>query len=579
MSINVNLIWRMMMRMSKFYAPSTKESPKDASLPSHIFLLRAGFIEQLGSGLYNFLPLGKRVLDKIKAVVKEEMDNAGALEVALSFVTAATLWQESGRYNVFGKELLKFKDRKDNDFVLGPTHEEAMLSLVKNKITSYKQLPLHLYQIGLKFRDELRPRFGLLRCREFLMKDGYSFHSNEEDLEREFNLMHQTYSRILERLGLEFRAVEADSGAIGGSGSKEFMVLAKNGEDDILLCENCDYAANVEAAKRAKKTCEKPRPQANYASKFYTPNIKTIEALADFFKIDKFYTIKAVVKKAIYENESKLIVFFIRGCDELCDTKAQNASKALELVDAKEDELLKAGLTPGFIGFVGLKNVDFYIDFELENEKQMIMGANEKDYHLIGIDVINLNKERFKDLIEVKEDDTCVKCGGKLKRSKGIEVGHIFKLGQKYSSAMNANFLDENGKSVPFYMGCYGMGVSRLVAVAVEASFDEKGCIWNKALAPFVLEIIISNLKDDKAMDFANSLYENLKNQGIEVLLDDRNERFGVKMNDFELMGFPYAIVVGKGLENNELEFIERKSLQKSIIKADEALTFLKELL
>ncbi len=567
------------MRFTKLYAPSTKEAPKDATLPSHIFLLRGGFIEQLGSGLYNFLPLGKRVLSKIQAIIKEEMDFAGAQEVALSFVTSAALWQESGRYNAFGKELLKFKDRKDNDFVLGPTHEEAMLSLVKNKITSYKQLPLHLYQFGLKFRDELRPRFGLLRCREFLMKDGYSFHSNEEDLGREFDLMHKTYSRILERLGLEFRAVEADSGAIGGSGSKEFMVLAKNGEDDILLCENCDYAANVEAAKRAKKTCDKQRPEANYASKFHTPNVKTIEALADFFKIDEFYTIKAVVKKAIYENESKLIVFFIRGCDELCDTKAQNACGALELINAEENELLDASLVPGFIGFIGLKNVDFYIDCELENEKQMIMGANEKDYHLIGIDVMNLNPERFKDLIEVKENDSCIKCGGKLKRSKGIEVGHIFKLGQKYSRAMNANFLDENGKSVPFYMGCYGMGVSRLVAVAVEASFDEKGCIWNKTLAPFVLEIILSNPKDSKAAHFANALYENLKKQNIEVLLDDRDERFGVKMNDFELMGFPYALIVGKGLENNELEFIERKNLQKSVINADEALNFLKDLL
>lgn len=565
------------MKFSKLYAPSLKEAPKDAALPSHIFLTRAGFVEQIGSGLYNFLPLGKRVLDKIRTIVKEEMDKAGAQEVNLSFVTPATLWQESGRYNVFGKELLRFKDRKENDFVLGPTHEEAMLSLVKNKITSYKQLPLHLYQIGLKFRDEARPRFGLLRCREFLMKDGYSFHANEEDLTREFDLMYNTYSQILQRMGLDFRSVEADSGAIGGSGSKEFMVLAKNGEDDILICENCDYAANVEAAVRANKTCDEERPEANYASKFHTPDIKTIEALAQFFKINAFYTIKAVVKKAIYENENKLVVFFIRGCDDLQETKAQNACNALELVDASEEELEKAGLVAGFIGFVGLKNVDFYLDKELEGEKQMIMGANEKDYHLIGIDVVNLNKDRFKDLAEVKENDCCAKCGGKLKLSKGIEVGHIFKLGQKYSKAMNANFLDENGKSKPFYMGCYGIGVSRLLAVAIEASHDEKGCIWNKTLAPFVLEIIVSNLKDEKALEFANKLYEDLSNAGIEVLLDDRNERFGVKMNDFELMGFPYALVVGKGLEKDELEFIDRKTLEKKIISSKEVFDFIKK--
>ncbi|MBX0466260.1 proline--tRNA ligase [Campylobacter coli] len=566
-----------MMRFTKFYAPSLKEAPKDATLPSYIFLTRAGFVEQIGSGLYNFLPLGKRVLDKIRTIVKEEMDKAGAQEVNLSFVTPATLWQESGRYNVFGKELLRFKDRKENDFVLGPTHEEAMLSLVKNKITSYKQLPLHLYQIGLKFRDEARPRFGLLRCREFLMKDGYSFHANEEDLTREFDLMYKTYSQILQRMGLEFRAVDADSGAIGGSGSKEFMVLAKNGEDDILICENCDYAANVEAAIRANKTCEEERPEANYASKFHTPDVKTIEALAQFFKINAFYTVKAVVKKAIYENENKLVVFFIRGCDDLQETKAQNACNALELVDASEEELEKAGLVAGFIGFVGLKNVDFYLDKELEGEKQMIMGANEKDYHLIGIDVVNLSKDRFKDLAEVKENDCCAKCGGKLKLSKGIEVGHIFKLGQKYSKAMNANFLDENGKSKPFYMGCYGIGVSRLLAVAIEANHDEKGCIWNKTLAPFVLEIIVSNLKDEKALEFANKLYEDLSNAGIEVLLDDRNERFGVKMNDFELMGFPYALVVGKGLEKDELEFIDRKTLEKKIISSKEVFDFIKK--
>lgn len=565
------------MKFSQLYAPSTRETPKDASLPSHIFLVRSGFVEQIGSGLYNFLPLGKRVLDKIRTIVKEEMDKAGAQEVNLSFVTPASLWQESGRYNIFGKELLRFKDRKENDFVLGPTHEEAMLSLVKNKITSYKQLPLHLYQIGWKFRDEVRPRFGLLRCREFLMKDGYSFHQNEEDLAREFNLMYKTYSNILKRMGLDFRAVEADSGVIGGSGSKEFMVLAKNGEDDILLCENCDYAANIEAAKRAKKTCDKDRPEASYASKFHTPSVKSIKELADFFKIDEFYTIKAVVKKAIYEHESKLVVFFIRGCDDLQEVKAQNACKALELIDADESELLNAGLVPGFIGFVGLKNIDFYLDQELENEKQMIIGANEKDCHLIGIDVVNLNKDRFKDLVEVKENDYCLKCGGKLKKSKGIEVGHIFKLGQKYSKAMNAHFLDENGKAQAFYMGCYGIGVSRLVAVAIEASHDEKGCIWNQTLAPFVIDIIISNIKDEQACQFAYQIYQQLQNLGIEVLLDDRNERFGVKMNDFELMGFPYALVIGKGLQNNEIELIQRENLSKEIIKIENIIEIIKK--
>ncbi|EEC4842761.1 proline--tRNA ligase [Campylobacter lari] len=566
-----------MMKFSKFYAISTKENPKDATLPSHIFLVKGAFVEQIGSGLYNFLPLGKRVLDKIKNIIKEEMDKAGALEVNLSFNTPAELWKESGRFNIFGKELLRFKDRKENDFVLGPTHEEAIVALVRNKVNSYKQLPLHLYQIGLKFRDEARPRFGLLRCREFLMKDGYSFHSNEADLDKEFNLMHETYSKILTRLGLDFRAVEADSGAIGGSGSKEFMVLAKNGEDDILLCEHCDYAANIEAAKRAKKSCEDERPEADFATQFHTPNVKTIEELAEFFKINPYYTIKAIAKKAIYENEEKIVVFFIRGDDELQEVKALNAANALELVDASEEELEKAGLVPGFIGFVGLNGVDFYIDHELENETNMIIGANKKDYHLVGINVVNLNKERFKDLAAVKEHDLCPKCQHKLKQSKGIEVGHIFKLGNKYSKAMNASYLDENGKAQFFIMGCYGMGVSRLVAVAIEASHDEKGCIWNKTLAPFVLDIIVSNIKDTKAMEFAEQIYTHFSDK--EILFDDRNERFGVKINDFELMGFPYALVIGKGLENDEVELIHRNTLEKQVLKTQEVISHLEKIL
>ncbi|EAL5903079.1 proline--tRNA ligase [Campylobacter lari] len=566
-----------MMKFSKFYAISTKENPKDATLPSHIFLVKGAFVEQIGSGLYNFLPLGKRVLDKIKNIIKEEMDKAGALEVNLSFNTPAELWKESGRFNVFGKELLRFKDRKENDFVLGPTHEEAIVALVRNKVNSYKQLPLHLYQIGLKFRDEARPRFGLLRCREFLMKDGYSFHSSEADLDKEFNLMHETYSKILTRLGLEFRAVEADSGAIGGSGSKEFMVLAKNGEDDILLCEHCDYAANIEAAKRAKKSCEDERPEADFATQFHTPNVKTIEELAEFFKINPYYTIKAIAKKAIYENEEKIVVFFIRGDDELQEVKALNAANALELVDISEEELEKAGLVPGFIGFVGLNGVDFYIDRELENETNMIIGANKKDYHLVGINVVNLNKERFKDLAAVKEHDLCPKCQHKLKQSKGIEVGHIFKLGNKYSKAMNASYLDENGKAQFFTMGCYGMGVSRLVAVAIEASHDEKGCIWNKTLAPFVLDIIVSNIKDTKAMEFAEQIYTHFKDK--EILFDDRNERFGVKINDFELMGFPYALVIGKGLESDEVELIHRNTLEKQVLKTQEVISHLEKIL
>lgn len=564
------------MKFSKFYAPTTKEAPKDASLPSHQFLIRGGFVEQIGSGLYNYLPLGKIMHDKISRVVKEEMNEAGALEVSFSVVTSGELWKQSGRYNVFGKELLRFKDRKDNDFVISPTNEEAAVALVRGKVTSYKQLPLNLYQINTKFRDEARPRFGLLRGREFTMKDGYSFHSSKEDLKREFDLMEATYSKIFTRLGLNFRAVEADSGAIGGSGSKEFMVLASNGEDDILCCEACRYAANVEAARRKPRVSEAEAPEAD-AAKFLTPNAKTIKDVAEFFKVSEFYCIKAVIKKAIYEDKEEVVVFFVRGDDELQETKAQNACKALELVDASEADVAKAGLVAGFCGPVGLKDVKFFIDNELRGANNMICGANEKDYHFVGVSVSGFNEERFKDLVKVKEGDKCPVCGGNLKLSKGIEVGHIFQLGDKYSAAMNATYLDENGKAKPFLMGCYGIGISRLIAVMIEASHDEKGCIWKKECAPFDVEIIISNLKDEAGVKFAFELYESLKKAGVSVIIDDRNERFGVKMNDFELIGFPYALLVGKEFANGKVELITRDGLSKEAIEANEAFRKIKE--
>lgn len=565
------------MRFSKLYIPTIKEAPKDAILPSHQLLIRAGFISQNGSGLYNFLPLGKKMLLKIEQVVREEMNKAGANEVSLSFVTPSALWEQSGRYFKFGKELLRLKDRKDNDFVLSPTNEESIVDLVRDKVTSYKQLPLNLYQIGLKFRDEARPRFGILRAREFIMKDAYSFHSSKDDLKREFDLMEKTYSQIFTRLGLNFRAVWADSGAIGGSGSKEFMVLAENGEDDILISDN--YAANIEVATRLPRTSSAPRPQSSQMTKFKTPDCETIAKVAEFFKVDPFYTIKAIIKKAIFDDKSKIVVFFVRGDDELQEAKAKNACGALELEDANIDEVQNAGLVAGFCGPAGLpENIDFYIDKELENNSEMICGANEKDYHIIGFKVVNFKSDRFKDLVAVRAGDKAVD-GGILSLSKGIEVGHIFQLGQKYSQAMNATFLDENGKTVPFFMGCYGIGVSRLLAVMVEANHDDKGCIWNKECSPFVVHIIISNTKDEAQMQVATKLEQDLENLGIEVLVDDRNERFGSKMADFELIGVPFGVLIGKSLEQGEVELIKRADLSKIKVKKDEIFDKLKELI
>ncbi len=567
------------MRFTNLYVPTTKDAPKDATLPSHIYLTRGGFIYQTGSGLYSFLPLGKIVHDKIRDVVKKHMDKSGAQEIQMGMVTPATLWKDSGRYDVFGKELLRLKDRKDNEFVLGPTHEEVVVDIVRNRVKSYKQLPLHLYQITTKFRDEARPRFGLLRGREFTMKDGYSFHATKEDLVREFDVMEQTYKDILNDLGLRYRVVEADSGAIGGSGSKEVMVLANSGEDDILYCTKCEYAANIEAAKRSKKTTSVEPPEAELG-KFKTEGINTIEAVCDFFKVYPFFSVKAVIKKAIYAQKEEIVVFFVRGNDELQEVKAQNACGALELVDADENEIEAVGLVAGYCGPLRLpEDVSFFIDNELENEKNLICGANEKDYHLVGVNLVNFKKERFADLVQAQKGDKCCKCGCELDITKGIEVGHIFQLGQKYSSAMNATFLDENGKAQPFYMGCYGIGVSRLVATMVEANHDEKGCIWNMQTAPYKLDIIVSNMKNESQRAYGTLLYETLINAGKDVIFDDRNERYGYKMSDFELIGFPHALIIGKGLSEGTVELVDRRTLEKRVINKDEIREVLEELL
>jgi prolyl-tRNA synthetase len=565
------------MRFSHMLIPTTKEIPNDATLPSHIYLLRGGFIQSVGgSGLYNFLPIGKRVLDKVHAIAKEELDAAGCQEVDLAFVTPASLWEESGRYEKYGKELLRFKDRKDNDFVLGPTHEEMMVNLVRNTVKSYKQLPLNLYQIKTKFRDEIRPRFGLMRGREFLMKDGYSFHKDSADMKQGFDLMEATYSRIFERLGLEYRIVEADSGAIGGSGSKEFMVLADSGEDTIVVCDACSYGANIEAAARA------PRPAPVYdeddkvvmtRADFHTPGVTTIDALADFFHINPHHLIKAVAKKALYdEGVEKIALFFVRGTEELEETKATHAVGANELVDVTEAELRKAGLTPGYMGFENLpEDVEWRMDHELRAEHNLIMGANRDGYHVIGVQMPDVS-ERYADLIAVQEGDVCARCGGNLTHTKGIEVGHIFQLGTRYSEPLGATFLDENGKAKPYEMGTYGIGISRLLAAIIEQHHDEHGCIWTPQTAPFAVHIIVSNIKKEAEREAGEALYAQLREAGIDVLLDDRPERFGSKMSDFELIGIPLGVVIGKKLAEGHAEIIQRSTLERTDVAVSDLL-------
>ncbi|OCL99749.1 Proline--tRNA ligase [Aliarcobacter thereius] len=564
------------MKFSRLFIPTTKETPNDATLASHQYLLRGGFVSQTGAGIYDFMPLGKIVLDKIRNIVKEEMDNAGANEVQFGFVTPLSLWEESGRATTMGNELLRFKDRKNASYVLSPTNEESVVNMVKNRVNSYKDLPLNLYQINTKFRDEARPRFGLMRGREFLMKDAYSFHSNEDDLVREFNLMEETYKRIYTRLGLDFRVVEADSGAIGGSGSKEFHVLADSGEDTIVVCDSCSYAANIEAATRKVKEYNFENASLE---KIETVNCKTIEEVASFLKISKEQTVKAVIKKAIFEDKTKIVVFFIRGSDELEETKATNSVNALELLDASEDEINESGIVAGYCGFVNL-DATFVIDNELKDSFGLVCGANEENYHFTNADLRTLKDARYFDLIAVQEGDNCSCCGGKLSYTKGIEAGHIFQLGTKYSSAMNANFLDENGKAKPFVMGCYGVGVSRLVAAVIEQNHDDKGCIWTKATAPFMVDIIVSNSKKEEESKIAEELYNKLKESGVSTILDDRiNARFGFKMGDFELLGFPYAIVIGKKLEDGLVEIVSRKTLEKIEIKVEDVLEKILELI
>ncbi len=504
------------MRFSRLLIPTTKETPNDATLASHIYLIRGGFIQSVGgSGLYNFLPLGKKILDKVHAVVKDELDKAGCQEVSLSFVTPAALWEESGRLEKYGKELLRFKDRKNNDFILGPTHEEMMVNLVRQTVKSYKQLPLNVYQINLKFRDEIRPRFGLMRGREFLMKDAYSFHTSTEDMQREFALMEETYKKIFTRLGLEFRVVDADSGAIGGSGSKEFMVLADSGEDTIVVCDDCDYGANIEAAVAKPKT--------------YDASTK----------------IKIIAMKALYdEGVTKVVHFALPASVELQDVKAGNAVNANDL---------------------------------LEYEETATMETLVVDSALEGVDTLTAVEKSYADISAVQEGDSCASCGGSLRYTKGIEAGHIFQLGTQYSEPLAANFLDENGKSQPMVMGTYGIGVSRLLAAIIEQNHDDKGCIWTKESAPFDLQIIVSNIKDDDQVALGEKLYESMLTKGVDVLLDERKDRFGAKMKDYELIGVPHAVVIGKKLADGTVEFLSRDGMLKEEVSVDTIADFLAE--
>jgi prolyl-tRNA synthetase len=565
------------MHYSRLLIPTLKEIPAEAEATSHILLFRAGMIRKLASGIYDYLPLGLRVLRKVENIVREEMNRAGAQEVLLPAVQPAELWQESGRWQVYGKELLRFKDRHGRDCCFGPTHEEVITDVVRREVHSYRQLPLNLYQIQVKFRDEIRPRFGLIRGREFIMKDAYSFDVDEAGAERTYGAMYEAYSRIFSRCGLSFKSVEADTGPIGGSFSHEFMVLADTGEDLLASCNSCDYAANLEKAE-VQHPVGNPGPVPGGAPNLVaTPGVRTVEEVAAFLNAPP----QEIIKTLIYETDQGPVAVLIRGDHEVNDVKVKNLLAVPDLLlagPAKVKEL--TGAEVGFAGPLGLA-IPIYADQAVVTLPAMVTGANKDDHYLTGVHPQrDLQFARVADLRQVTEQDPCPRCGAALTLLKGIEVGHIFKLGLKYSKALNARFLDAEGEEQFIFMGCYGIGVSRIVAAAVEQSFDTDGIIWPLALAPFQVGLVPINLNDQVTQETANRLHDEMEAAGIEVLLDDRDERPGVKFKDMDLLGLPLRVVVGpKTLAAGHAEVRQRATKNLSLVDLDRLLPYIKDLI
>ncbi|KMQ74702.1 proline--tRNA ligase [Marinobacter subterrani] len=568
------------MRASRYLIATQKETPADAEIISHQLMLRAGMIRKLAAGLYTWLPMGLRTLRKVERIVREEMDKSGAQEVLMPAVQPAELWQESGRWTQYGGELLRMKDRHGRDFCFGPTHEEVITDLVRNELSSYKELPANFYQIQTKFRDERRPRFGVMRAREFIMKDAYSFHINAESLDETYQLMHRTYCAIFDRLGLDYRPVQADSGAIGGSASHEFHVLASSGEDDIVFSTDSDYAANIEKAEAVAPAGERPAP-AEEMKEVATPDQRTIEAISAFLNIDATRTVKTLLVKGEADDEGRsgLVALILRGDHTLNDIKAENLAGVAEPLTMATDEEIEQtiGCKAGSIGPVRL-NVPVIVDRSAAHLADFVCGANREGYHLTGVNwERDVPLARVEDLRNVVEGDRSPDGKGTLEIRRGIEVGHIFKLGNKYSTAMNATVLDENGKSAIMDMGCYGIGVSRIVAASIEQNHDDKGIIWPDAIAPFQVAIVTLNAhKSPIVAEAGEKLYEQLRQAGYDVLLDDRNERPGVKFADMELIGIPHRFVISeRGLAAGTLEYKGRRDEEKQDVPVAEALPFL----
>ena len=568
------------MRTSKYLLSTLKETPADAEVISHQLMLRAGMIRKVAAGLYTWLPTGYRVLKKVENIVREEMNKAGAIEVLMPVVQPADIWQESGRWEQYGPELLRIKDRGDRDFVLGPTHEEVITDLLRNEVSSYKQLPLNVYQIQTKFRDEVRPRFGVMRSREFIMKDAYSFHTSQESLQETYDDMYKAYSAVFTRAGLNFRAVRADTGSIGGNWSHEFQVLADSGEDDIVFSTESDYAANIEMAQALAPTQSRSAP-TKAMELVDTPDAKTIDELVAQFNLPIEKTVKTLMVKATKESGHQLVALLVRGDHTLNEIKAEKIDiVASPLEFATEDEIraiVNAG--PGSLGPVNL-NMPIIIDRDVAVMSDFSAGANIDHKHYFNINwERDVALPRIEDIRNVVEGDISPDGKGTLQIKRGIEVGHIFQLGTKYSQAMKATVQGEDGQNHVMIMGCYGIGVSRIVAAAIEQCHDDRGIIWPDAIAPFTVAIIPMNMhKSEKVQATAEKLYADLQSAGIEVLFDDRKERPGVMFADAELIGIPHTIVIGeRNLDNGEVEYKHRAGGDKELIKVDDIVEFIKK--
>ena len=534
------------MLASKLYSPTLREIPADAEIASHQYMLKAGMLRKNGSGLYSFLPLGRRVTLKVEQIVREEMDATGAQEIMMPIMQPAEIWHESGRWSAYGPEMFKLQDRHDNGYCLGPTHEELITTLLRNELRSYKQMPLILWQMQNKYRDEIRPRFGLMRSREFVMKDAYSFDVDEEGLHKTYQIMYDAYDRVFTRCGLNFKPVEADSGQIGGSHTHEFMALAAAGEAEVVSCSKCQYAADIE--KAVPNTLDMAAEDAADVELIETPNCSTIEDLANFLQIPVEKTIKAVA----FDVDGKTVLCMVRGDHEVNDVAVQNLVGGNTIEPATDEELKAHGLQPGYMSPMGADTPDnetFYVivDPTAMNVPNGVTGANKHGYHYKDVNP----KRDFQNVTVatirlMTKDDVCPHCGAPIDIVRGIEVGQVFELGTKYSEALNATFLDQNGKAKPYVMGCYGIGVTRTIAAAIEQFHDDKGIMWPVAIAPYEVVVVPVSSKDEEQMKIAEGLYTQLKGMGVDVLFDDRNERAGVKFNDADLIGYPVRITVGK---------------------------------